>query len=483
VNTDLTPPPESKLLSLGELAARAHALRGRGKRVVYCRGRFDLLNAGHIQRLEAARREGDVLVVTVRADRRLRADDNPAILDEDLRARTVASIACVDMVAVDDMTSPDDTLQLIAPDACIEGVDADAAPPRSGDGDGLPFSQPARTFLRDFRGRWSAEQVIEKLGDLKKLRALVVGDTIIDEYHFVRPYGMPLKAPIVASQFLSGEAHAGGILAVANHIAGFCGQVDLVTSLGAQDTREDFVRQHLRANVNPTFLYHPNAPTTVKRRYVRRFLVQKLFEVSFFNDQPLPRNEDVEACHLLESKLRDYDVVVVADFGQGFISRNMIEVLCRQSRFLAINAQMNSINMGFHVVTRYPRADYVCIDEEESRLACRDRTAPAQDLVLQLQNETQCSIITVTRGHHGSMTYTPEGGIVEVPVLSREVVDTVGAGDAYLAVTAPCAALGYPPELIGFIGNSVGAIAVRILGNQQPVAPEALFDQIRTFLK
>jgi len=70
-----------------------------------------------------------------------------------------------------------------------------------------------------------------------------------------------------------------------------------------------------------------------------------------------------------------------------------------------------------------------------------------------------------------------------VPVLSRQVVDTVGAGDAYLSVTSPCARAGFSPELIGFIGNSVGALAVRIVGNQQPVEPEALYDFIRVLMR
>jgi nucleoside-diphosphate-sugar epimerase len=59
----------------------------------------------------------------------------------------------------------------------------------------------------------------------------------------------------------------------------------------------------------------------------------------------------------------------------------------------------------------------------------------------------------------------------------------VGAGDAYLSVAAPCARLGYPPELTGFLGNAVGALAVRIVGNAQPVTPENLVRFIRAVMK
>ena len=63
------------------------------------------------------------------------------------------------------------------------------------------------------------------------------------------------------------------------------------------------------------------------------------------------------------------------------------------------------------------------------------------------------------------------------------VVDTVGAGDAFLAVTAPCASLDCGPDLLGFVGNAVGALAVRIVGNKESVEPTELYKFITTLLK
>jgi sugar/nucleoside kinase (ribokinase family) len=73
--------------------------------------------------------------------------------------------------------------------------------------------------------------------------------------------------------------------------------------------------------------------------------------------------------------------------------------------------------------------------------------------------------------------------VKEIPVFSREIVDRMGAGDAYLAVTAPCAALGYPMDLVGFVGNAAGALAVRIVGNRSSVEPVALFKFVTALLK
>ena len=338
-------------------------------------------------------------------------------------------------------------------------------------------------FLHDFRERHSAADVIAHIRSLRKLKVLVLGDTIIDEYHFVRPYGMPLKAPVIAAQFQRAESYAGGVLAVANHVAGFCDEVHLVTGLGALDPKRELIESSLRANVSRHFVVQPDAPTTVKRRYLRTFLLQKMFEVSFFDDRPLDPEVDAAACAYLAERAADYDLVIVADFGHGFVTRAMIDVLCAKARFLAVNTQLNSVNYGYHVVTRYPRADYVCIDEEETRIACRERRAPIEGLTESLAQQLGCRVMTVTLGHVGSLTHVAGRESVTVPVLSRQVVDTVGAGDAYLSVTAPCACMGFPAELIGFIGNSVGALAVRIVGNAQPVEPDALFGFIEKILE
>jgi sugar/nucleoside kinase (ribokinase family) len=70
-----------------------------------------------------------------------------------------------------------------------------------------------------------------------------------------------------------------------------------------------------------------------------------------------------------------------------------------------------------------------------------------------------------------------------VPALSQEVVDTIGAGDAFFAITSPLARLGADPDVIGFVGNAVGTLAVRVIGNKEPVEPVPLYKFITTLLK
>jgi sugar/nucleoside kinase (ribokinase family) len=113
----------------------------------------------------------------------------------------------------------------------------------------------------------------------------------------------------------------------------------------------------------------------------------------------------------------------------------------------------------------------------------RDRLTPVDQLLGPLAESVNAKIVTVTRGNQGSVTYSADGTRATIPIMSRQVIDTVGAGDAYLSASAPCACLGMSPELIGFVGNAIGGLAVRIVGNKEPVGPETLLPFIKTLLE
>ena len=83
--------------------------------------------------------------------------------------------------------------------------------------------------------RWEVD-ILDIIDSLQGLKVLVIGETIIDEYHYVSTMGKSMKEPILASKLIRQESFAGGALAIANHIASFVDQVDLVTVLGDRQT-------------------------------------------------------------------------------------------------------------------------------------------------------------------------------------------------------------------------------------------------------
>ena len=114
-----------KLLPQDDLARRLDVHRARGERIVLANGCFDLLHVGHTRYLEAARREGDVLVVAVDSDaslRRLKGDGRP-ILPAGARAQLVAALRSVTYVIVFDEPDDDALLVALRPDVHAKGTD------------------------------------------------------------------------------------------------------------------------------------------------------------------------------------------------------------------------------------------------------------------------------------------------------------------------------------------------------------------------
>jgi rfaE bifunctional protein nucleotidyltransferase chain/domain/rfaE bifunctional protein kinase chain/domain len=106
----------------GELVA---AVRARGGTVVASGGCFDLLHAGHVATLEAARRLGDCLVVCLNSDASVRALKGPGrpVVSQADRARLLSALECVDAVVVFDETTPHAVLAWLRPDVWVKGGD------------------------------------------------------------------------------------------------------------------------------------------------------------------------------------------------------------------------------------------------------------------------------------------------------------------------------------------------------------------------
>jgi rfaE bifunctional protein nucleotidyltransferase chain/domain len=136
----------NKIVDFPVLLALREVYRQAGRTVVWTNGCFDLLHAGHVRSLQAARRLGDVLIVGLNSDasvRRLKGSGRPILPEQD-RAEVLAALECVAHVLVFDDLLPTATLELLRPEVHCKG--ADYAPPH-----GKPI--PERAAVEAYGGR------------------------------------------------------------------------------------------------------------------------------------------------------------------------------------------------------------------------------------------------------------------------------------------------------------------------------------------
>ena len=124
-----------------------------------------------------------------------------------------------------------------------------------------------KSSLDNIKKEYPIERIKEIISKFKKIKALVIGETIIDEYNFTVPRGRATKDPILSVDYVRHEAYAGGILAIANHISDFVDKVMCVTLLGDREDRKDFIMKSLNKNVSLNFFTKENSPTTIKKIY------------------------------------------------------------------------------------------------------------------------------------------------------------------------------------------------------------------------
>ncbi len=505
---------KKKILLFDDLIKKVETLQKSGKVVVQSHGIFDLIHPGIIQHLNSAKEQGDFLVATVIKDKDVRKGPGRPIFPEALRAENAASLSMVDYVCVVDDEKPFECVKRIKPDIFAKGrsiKDHDNVihnkifeeekelyfgKVRIHETGGFSLSsseiiknfldiypEEVKIFLKKFSKKYSVNEITERVNNLKKSKVLLIGDGIIDEYHYCDAMGRSAKAPLVVNKYVTQEVFAGGAFAIANHIAGLCDDIHLVSLLGSESTREDFIHANLKPNIDRKFFYRENGSTIVKKRYINQYQNQKLFEVNYLYDTYINGGLESEVIGYLKSIIASYDLVLISDFGHGFITKRIIEVIKEKAKKFAVNTQTNAANAGYNMITKYKKPAYVCLDEQELRWAAQERYADIEYVARKILKEINAENLIVTLGKKGSFGINKKNEINMTPVFSSKVIDTVGAGDAFFAFTAPCMAQNMPLDLVSFIGNAVGALAVQIVCNKKPVEKYELFEFIHALLK
>ena len=121
-----------KILDLDELAVKLLGLRSQEKKIVHCHGCFDLMHPGHIKYFQASKEMGDVLVVTVTPDEYVDKGPERPVFGQNLRAESVAALACVDYVAINRWPTAEETLRLLRPTYYVKGQEFENGEDKTG---------------------------------------------------------------------------------------------------------------------------------------------------------------------------------------------------------------------------------------------------------------------------------------------------------------------------------------------------------------
>lgn len=272
--------------------------------------------------------------------------------------------------------------------------------------------------------------------DVRDLKVLVIGETIIDHFVNVSYEGNSMKSACQVLRLLGGEERQyGGAAIIKRHLSNFVEHVDLITN-----TNDEII----------------------KSRYIDTFGERKYIEINKFDTGKFgPKNVD---CSL-------YDIVIVADFGHGFC-----DYLTLDKPFYLM-CQTNSNNYGFNRMSKWKKFEKksICMDKREAALQINRLIDNfSEDIVKEIYNyELRTDTLFLTMGEDGSI-YFDGSKVIRQNCIKSRVVDSIGAGDTFFAFSCLTDFLNYGNPL--FIPSLAASLSTTWRCNAQSVNKENLIN-------
>lgn len=301
-------------------------------------------------------------------------------------------------------------------------------------------------------------------------KVLIVGDIMLDKYYFGSVDRISPEAPVPIVNIRREESRLGGASNVANNICSLGGQSMLCGAIGHDFFGKEIERMAKKKQIGLS-LIASQQPTVTKARIIGG--KQQIVRLDYEEKLELSEMERTDIQQTVSDLLPDYPVLVVSDYGKGFIS----DELCR---FLIAEAHKHHIRVIIDPKgknwAKYAGADIVTPNVKELSDIV-GYTIPNTDEAIteaaeQVIRQNQLDSLLVTRSEKG-MSLIGQGKPFHLPTHSEEVFDVSGAGDTVVATFSLCLAAGFDLFSAMKTANIAAGIVVKKLGTAT-LTPEEL---------
>jgi rfaE bifunctional protein nucleotidyltransferase chain/domain len=493
-----------KIVSKPELIQRAAQARAEGRTVVHCHGCFDIVHPGHVRYIEFARRQGDVLVVSLTGDSQVCKDVQRPYIPEELRAENLAALEAVDMVYIDPHPTATELLAELKPDIYVKGREYEQSNDPgfsmekqivSGYGGRVVFSSGDVVFSstrliealsrdpaldvdrltmicrRHEIDRSSTEALIDRFA---RLSVLIVGDIVLDRYVLCDATELAGEAPMMSLTQLEERVYIGGTGIIAQHVAGMGARPYLLSACPAGEGGVA-VRQMLERIGAESHLV-PGRPGMPQKT---RYLVDtaKVMRVEDGRFHPLDSVAEDKAAEWVGSIIDRIDAIIICDFGYGTITRGLIDRIRQLAR--PSNPIITADASGPRGrLLEFKDVDLLCPAERTLRASLHDFDRGLSFVAWDALHESNARELLVTLGKKGLVVFSRQsqdascqewGGRLRseyLPMLADRQVDPLGC-DSVLQATATLAlAAGGSLMQAAYLGMAAAAIEYECLGNE-----------------
>ncbi len=506
----LSQSPCAKILTLEQLLKQRALARDNNEPVVQCHGCFDIVHPGHIRHLRSAAAQGKRLLVSITADRFVNKGDGRPMFTQDLRAENLAALSFVDWVYVNEQETAADLLARIRPDVYVKGAEYEAnEDPRFAEeraivethGGRVVFSSSdvvfsstalvnrvAETTLDNPAARLRLDQ-LEREYDLSVdamrtvldrfvgKRIVVVGEPILDTYVQCTWPEVSSESPMLALRPIESTCFDAGAAVIAKHLAAQGVETVLITTLPDSAQGEEFIERMEADNITVHSIYAGERITAKDRYLVGR---EKKVKIDHAADITLDTRARKQMVELVEEHTLGADACILADYGLGmFTPRTLARVAeTARPRTPILTGDVSGRRSS---LLSMRGVDMLCPSEQELRFAARDYDSSLPTVVWKTLEATGARLLAVTIDEEGVILFTRKAvdeavdeavwssrlNSVHIPSLTSAPIDTLGCGDALLALTTAAMTTGADACRSVVLGSLAAAIQASTMGNAE----------------
>ena len=270
---------KSKILDLKNL--KMVRKKSTKNKIVLCHGVFDLLHVGHIDYFKAAKKYGNILVVSVTNDNFVNKGPGRPAFSINNRIKFLQEIECIDYLYISNDLTAEKAINNLKPNYYCKGIDYSKNIAKQdknlkkelsvlkkikgkfkiinevsfsssqfiNENDLQNFSPDCKKYINSLRKKFNMNQIMHSLNLIKKKKVLIIGETMIDKYITTETVGKSGKEPMLVLKPKHEIKFLGGAAYIANLCSSFAKNIKIISFLGKENTEKKFVLRNLNKNI------------------------------------------------------------------------------------------------------------------------------------------------------------------------------------------------------------------------------------------
>lgn len=487
---------KKKIIDINLLKKKIKILKKKKIKIVHCHGKFDYLHFGHLKHLEEAKKLGDILIVTI--TKKKNQNNNQSIFfDDQIRLNNLSDLNVVDYVALSPYDYAYEIIKIVKPNFYCKGLeykkydkfydkeilnDIKAAKEINAKVRfvGKNILSSSKLINKDFRKNdiekfskflpndLSIKKLEKIFNQMSKKNVLVIGDFIFDRYTYVKVKGLASKNTIISSVYEKSENYIGGAGAVYMHLSDFVSKNLKLVSLANLNDSKSIEKKF----DNSRIFGHKNFKTIIKNKFVeqnnKNFEIRKFFSVATVNESFYDKKLEEKIVKYLKKECKKYDLVLILDFGHNFITKAIIKTIITNSKFVSVNCQTNSLNYGFNIISnKFKNIHSFALDNKEFSLAInKNNIKNFLTELTKLKKLIKSKFAWLTIGSKFTIGLDMKNKNSIIKSLNEKPIDTIGAGDAFFAISSLLSTLKVDIKTSTFLSQVCGAIHANEISNR-----------------